>query len=285
MSKSRIENKKKKMQEKKQTEIKEAKEKQTEEKVIEEKVIEEKVIEEKAAIEDTKGKDPIEEEEEEPLPLVKKLKYAMVILIALSVIFLGGFGYNAFNSRGHMFSGKFNSFDVLEDDCAVLNGRYTRLTVNAVEGWYAGGKIDENGNRIITDSGKCLVWLDSGYFISLNVEGEENVALINKMIETTKKYDNGEVDDYEDTVYFEGQLKKLSYEDTVAFREGFNKLMTEWNSNADLYKTYELTLDPNMTASLLHVTSIIYLSLGIVFAIVSIIVGIRYNKEKRVVNN
>ena len=164
MSKSRIENKKKKMQEKKQTEIKEAKEKQTEEKVI---------IEEKAAIEDTKGKDPIEEEEEEPLPLVKKLKYAMVILIALSVIFLGGFGYNAFNSRGHMFSGKFNSFDVLEDDCAVLNGRYTRLPVNAVEGWYAGGKIDENGNRIITDSGKCLVWLDSGYFISLNVEGKK----------------------------------------------------------------------------------------------------------------
>lgn len=276
MSKSRIENKKKKMQEKKQqeikqTEIKEAKEKQTEE---------------KAAVEDTKGKASIdEEEEEEPLPLVKKLKYAMVILIALSVIFLGGFGYNAFNSRGHMFSGKFNSFDVLEDDCAVLNGRYTRLPVDAVEGWYAGGKIDENGNRIITDSGKCLVWLDSGYFISLNVEGEENVALINKMIETTKKCDNGEVDGYEDTVYFEGQLKKLSYEDTVAFREGFNNLMTEWNSSSDLYNTYELTLDPNMTASLLHVTSIIYLSLGILFAIVSIIVGIRYNKEKRVVNN
>lgn len=284
MSKSRVENKKKKMEQKKQNEA------SNEKKEIKEVVDKE---EKETTVKETKTEDktsnakfneiPDIYEEEEPLPLAKKLKYAMVIGFALAAIFLGGFGYNAFNSRGHMFGGKLNSFDVLEDECAVLNGRYTRLPVNAVEGWYAGGKVDENGVRTVTDSGKCLVWLDSGNFISLNVEGEENVALINKMIETTKKCDNGEVEDYEDVVYFEGQLKSLSYEDKEAFRKGFNDLMIEWNGIAGLYQTNEITLDPKMSPTILHVTSVIYLGLGVLFVIASIIIAIKYNKEKRVV--
>lgn len=265
MSKNKKSNKQKRMEEKKKlNEEKMQAEQEKLEKAKEAKLKEEQELKERLA-----------KEKEEKQEKINRKKNLAIILFSLVGVFLIGFAYNFYCTMGHPFDGDYQYYYDVEDEHLMLRGRYVKLGVDGVAGWYQGAdSVDD------ADKGRCVVWLDNNRFIALSVSGQDNIEKLNHIIEGTQAYIDYETSYFPDPVYFTGQIKTLNKVDKKAYLDYCDSILTEWDYPKEFMTIYELEIDTSAKIEVAHISSIVYLALAGCFLIAGIVATVKYNKVK-----
>lgn len=264
MSKNKKANKQKRMEEKKQAnKSKVQAEKEKLEKTQEEKSKKEQEFQEKLA-----------KEAEEKQEKINRKKNLVTILFSFVGVFLIGFAYNYYCSLGHPFYGDYQYYYDIEDEYLMLRGRYVKLGVDGVVGWYDSAAGTDSNKR------RCLVWLDNNRFISFVVSGQDDIEKINQIIEGTQAYLDDEAAFFPDPIYFTGQIKTLDKVNGKTYLDYCDSVLEEWNYPKDLMTIYELEIDTTANLEMVHISSIIYLALAGCFFIAGIVAMVKYNKIK-----
>ena len=143
------------------------------------------------------------------------------------------------------------------------------------------------------DKASCLVWLNSGNFMSITIGNKQDFEKLNYIIGLSEGYidvldESGGKQTYSsntyelDSQYFEGLIKRP---DTVALdkmKSAYSELVHEWGFEDSDYYLYELTLDTTASNGPVNITTIVYAVLAVAFFIASIVAGVKYHKFKKV---
>lgn len=226
---------------------------------------------------------------------VTRYKCIITTLVALCFAFVAGILYNWYSSGGHLFDGEVVYFNDVEDSWHMFNGRYMRIRVDSAFKWYDGVREDETTGELVM-SGKeasCLIWLDSGNFMSITVDNKEDFEKLKSIMSISEEYvelldaSMGNPTYYSNTLehqveYFEGQLKRPDSARLKKMKDAYAELMKEWEFEVGDYYIYELTLDTTSGNGAVKVTTIVYAVLAVLFLIASIVAGMKYHNYKKI---
>ena len=134
-----------------------------------------------------KSKDYIIDEPDDTPEVIKQAKNKAIILWCVAAAFMLALLYNVYCSNGHIFGAEVDRIEMIEDGIMV-NGKYTRMDVDAVIGWVSGYEVREDGSYGMKGKvSKCAVWLDSNSVICLNIYNDQDFDEVNGLIEATRK--------------------------------------------------------------------------------------------------
>lgn len=172
-----------------------------------------------------------------------------------------------------MFHEPKDLMELIEDEGAPAKDEYVSVGVDAVVDCYAETKHRINGIIPIGTDTHYVLWLDDGSFISLQAKGKKDIEKLNKIMDETQRYINGNTDTLPAKYEITGVISTMDSEIEGYYRQD----LSYWGIDSTVGTIYYVQIDETQS----KLGSWLMMGFFVVIEIICVIALIKTIQEKK----